>query len=61
MKKVNVEKIRGKIGRLIEVEDPMLVEGGDREFLRIRVVMKESNPLVDGFWVSRETKIGHGH
>ena len=56
MTRVNAEKIGRKIGRLVEVEDPMMVEGGGRGFLRIRVAMKVLKPLEDGFWVPRRDK-----
>ncbi|XWS68928.1 hypothetical protein CRYUN_Cryun04dG0135500 [Craigia yunnanensis] len=43
-------------GRLMEVEDPKLVEGGGRGFLRVKVAIKVASPLVDGFWVPRKDK-----
>ena len=51
MTKSNMEVIKRKIERLIEVEDPMKMEGGGRWFLRIKVGIISVNPLIDGFRV----------
>ena len=40
MTKRNAKVIGGKIGRLIEVEDPRLMARGERGFLRIKVGVK---------------------
>lgn len=41
-----------KIGKVIRVEDPALT--GNRGFLRIRVEICTSNPLLMGFWLPRK-------
>ena len=61
MTKRNAKVIKGKIGRLIEVEDPRLMARGERGFLRIRVGVKWGKPLIDGFGCQKRRGQGCGH
>ncbi|ONH90254.1 hypothetical protein PRUPE_8G042600, partial [Prunus persica] len=47
--KENAEKIGGKIGKLLEYENPNMTRG----FVRIRVQINTTKPLPPGFWLTR--------
>lgn len=47
----NTTKIGGKLGSVVEIEDPWST--GPRGFLRIRIQIDVRAPLVVGFWLPR--------
>lgn len=50
----NATKIGSKIGDVLEVEDPIIEKRITRGFMRVRVSINITKPLVTGFWVPRK-------
>lgn len=52
--KENATKIGSKLGEVLDVEEPIAEKRITRDFMRVRVSIDITKPLVTGFWVPRK-------